>query len=111
MELFDNTWYGLAASATAILLIASTLYTIRNILKIWRKGKPVPVPVEKDETNSGINEDDCNEDQKPLLEGNFVCKQSYLLSAHEPPVRSVLLSTCTPILAIGVSSSIRFSTY
>ncbi|XP_063444442.1 matrix-remodeling-associated protein 7-like isoform X2 [Mytilus trossulus] len=46
MEAFDSSLYSIAVTATVVLLFASTIYTLRNILKIWRKGAPSSVSAE-----------------------------------------------------------------
>jgi hypothetical protein len=74
MDLFDNTWYTAAVSITVVILIASSIYTIRNIMKIWKLGTPTPVSAKiSDNTNEKANTDDeVEEIDRPAFEGIFV---------------------------------------
>jgi hypothetical protein len=74
MDLFDNTWYTAAVSITVVILIASSIYTIRNIMKIWKSGTPTPVSAKNsDNTNENANTDDeVEEIDRPAFEGIFV---------------------------------------
>lgn len=70
----DSTWYMLTISITSILLVLSTIYTIRNVLKIWRKGSPIPVsdktsPGEKTIGENTDEEVEDNETERPVMEG------------------------------------------
>ncbi|XP_052071375.1 matrix-remodeling-associated protein 7-like [Mytilus californianus] len=72
MEAFDSSLYSIAVTATVVLLFASTIYTLRNILKIWRKGAPSPVSSEKTINathNLDRDESEGDENDKIIFEG------------------------------------------
>ena len=73
MNFSDNMWYILAVIATSILLLASTIYTLRNILKIWRKGSPTHAE-KNSETENSVGTFDDKEPDTSLARGIFRLK-------------------------------------